>query len=129
MPVSKTLEELESDYWDDPDFCSSLVVTCHELRKVPITELSSENLRLLIVQKIGLLYLLPLAIEKLEFNLLESGDMYYGDLLNAVASVDDVFWVKNPELNNRIVEVKITAEQLAETLNKVLPLLRNREYL
>jgi hypothetical protein len=79
-----TLENLENEYWGKPNFESHLVKKCHELRKKPIRDFSIENLRLMIGQKIGLNYLMPLALKELEENILAEGDLYEGDLLSNV---------------------------------------------
>ncbi|RBP29099.1 hypothetical protein DFR65_106120 [Oceanihabitans sediminis] len=90
---SKSIEQLENDYWkDEIEFPSNLVINCHKYRKIPIKDLTIEQLRLLISQKIGIEYLAELAIKKLELNILAEGDLYEGDLLQAVLSLPTEFW-------------------------------------
>lgn len=96
----KSLQELENHDWGDPDFDSHLVRTCHRLRRVPLAKLAVEDLRLLIGQKIGLAFLLPLAIEKLAENRQAEGDCYPGDLLDVVRKVPNEFWNCHAELKN-----------------------------
>ncbi|MBY0117977.1 hypothetical protein H7K48_17930 [Paenibacillus xylanexedens] len=50
VDLTKTLEELEDDRWDEPNFASRLVLRANELRKKPLCELNNEDLRLLIGQ-------------------------------------------------------------------------------
>lgn len=76
-----TIEKLEGVVWSEPTYDSQLVVRCHELRKIPLNEFSTGDLRIMIGQQIGLPYLIPLAIEELSKNLLVEGDFYEGDLL------------------------------------------------
>ncbi|WP_431124342.1 contact-dependent growth inhibition system immunity protein [Flagellimonas flava] len=96
MTYSKSLEQLENDYWEEPgDFPSGLVQNCYKYRKIPLNELTIEQLRLLIGQNIGLTYSVPLAMEKLKTNVLEEGDFYEGDLLVAVSKVQVEFWKEN----------------------------------
>lgn len=52
VDLTRTIEELKGVYWDKPDFESSLAVKVHRLRKKPVCELNSEDLRLLIGQQI-----------------------------------------------------------------------------
>lgn len=85
--MNKSLEQLEKDYWAEPSFQSHVVKRCHQLRKKILSELDVEDLRLMISQNIGLKYLVPLAIQKLDDNILAEGDYYEGDLLNAVLNV------------------------------------------
>lgn len=98
MDRSRTLAQLEGDDWGAPDYDSYLVRECHRLRHVPTEDLTVEDLRLLIGQKISLGYLIPLAIDHLLRDPLVSGDMYPGDLLVAVQSVPEEFWREHPSL-------------------------------
>lgn len=44
--LNKSIEQLENDYWkDEIDFPSNLVINCHKYRKIPIKELTIEQLR------------------------------------------------------------------------------------
>ena len=93
MILTKSIEQLENDYWNEEvEFPSNLVINCHKYRKIPIKDLTVEQLRLLISQKIGIKYLTEIAIEKLELNILAEGDLYEGDLLEAVLSLPTDFW-------------------------------------
>lgn len=90
---SKTLENLEKDYWGDvPKDESYLITTCHQLRKKQLRDFSVEDLRMMIGQSIGLRFLIPLAIETLEDHILAEGDFYEGDLLKAVLTSDRSYW-------------------------------------
>jgi len=95
---NKSIEQLENVYWkDEIEFPSNLVINCHKYRKIPIKDLTTEQLRLLISQKIGIEYLTELALEKLEENALAEGDIYEGDLLVAVSRIPAEFWTEKPE--------------------------------
>ena len=112
---------------DDPSFLAS---ECRRLYTQPITKLTTEDLRLLIGQKIGLDHLVPVALGVLEKDPLVGGKLYSGDLLQSVASAPEEFWAANPALNNRLVEVKIEVECLAKTINEdLVPVLKNRKFL
>ena len=96
---NKTLENLEKDKWPDiNEKTSRLVARCHELRKIPVGDLTVEDLRLMIGQQIGLSYLVPLAIEKLKEDILSEGDYYPGDLLKSVLNIEIDFWKENKPL-------------------------------
>ncbi|WP_145046487.1 contact-dependent growth inhibition system immunity protein [Paenibacillus xylanexedens] len=111
VDITKTLEELEGEYWDEPNFASSLVIQVHQLRKKSLCELNNEDLRLLIGQQINLDLILPLAIEKLIQNPLESGDMHIGDLFCSVLKVEKEYWNEHKELKNELDEVIRTYEE------------------
>lgn len=93
----KTLETLEKDIWPaltDND-ASYLIKTCNALRKKQLKHFTTEDLRIMIGQEIGLYFLIPLALETLTDNLFAEGDMYPGDLLKNVLDVDTPFWDNN----------------------------------
>jgi hypothetical protein len=91
----KTLENLEKDFWGNPDYDSHLVKRCHELRKLPLDNFTTEDLRIMIGQEIGLDYLIPLALEVLTIDLFAEGDFFEGDLLKNVLAVQTEFWNNN----------------------------------
>ena len=94
---TKSIEELENDYWKDlEEFPTGLVKRCYEYRKIPLSQLTTEQIRTLISQQIGLKFLIGLAMEKLEQNILEEGDLYKGDLLETVSKIPSEFWNKHP---------------------------------
>lgn len=86
LDYSKSLEQLEKDYWGEPEYDSYVVRTCHSMRKKPLSEVTIEELRLVIGQGFSLEYLMPIAIEKLKENILAEGDLYEGDLFSNVIS-------------------------------------------
>lgn len=95
---TKTLTEIEGDEWGEPEFHSSLVIRCHELRKKSLNEFTIEDLRLLIGQNFSLDYLIPIALEYLKDDLLAEGMYYPGDLLYNVLSIKHHFWLDNEDL-------------------------------
>lgn len=111
----KTIENLEKKVWPTlQGETSYLITTCNALRKKPLEDFTTEDLRIMIGQEIGLFFLIPLAIETLKDNLFAEGDMYEGDLLKNVLCVETNFWDENKnywqELNeiikNRRHEIK-----------------------
>ncbi|WP_179292226.1 contact-dependent growth inhibition system immunity protein [Paenibacillus campinasensis] len=118
VDLTKTLEELEGEYWDEPNFSSSLVIQVHQSRKKPLCELNNEDLRLLIGQQINLPFILPLALEKLIQNPFGSGDLYIGDLFCAVLKVEKEYWNEHKELKNELDEVIRTYEEVRNTLEE-----------
>ena len=68
---TKSIEQLEKDIWNNPsEFPSDMVAKCYRFRKISIAELTNEQIRLLISQQIGVKYLIGIALEKLERNIL-----------------------------------------------------------
>ena len=94
---TKSIEQLEKDYWKEPsEFPTDLVKKCYLYRKISIAELTDEQIRILISQQIGTQYLIGVALEKLERNILTEGDFYEGDLLVAVSGLPTEFWNEKP---------------------------------
>src|SRR5688572_13152596 len=102
---AKSIQELENKDWGEPDFDSHLVQECHRLRRVPLKDFTIENLRIMIGQSIGLEYLMPLAIEKLQENPLAEGSFYAGDLLVNVLRIESAFWLKFSALKSEVIKI------------------------
>jgi hypothetical protein len=60
--------------------------------KKQLQNFTTEDLRILVWQEIGLYYLIPLAIEALTNHLFAEGDRCQGDLLQSVLNVNTKFW-------------------------------------
>tara|TARA_R110002051_G_scaffold171654_1_gene242086 strand:+ start:59 stop:487 length:429 start_codon:yes stop_codon:yes gene_type:complete len=109
----KNLENLEKSIWGEPEFDSNLVITCHKLRKKQLIDFTVEDLRIMIGQNFSLDYLIPIAIEKLEENILFEGNLFEGDLLKMILTSDKEYWKK--ENSNW----KIICELFKENSNKI----------
>ena len=101
--MNKTIEEIENDYWKEPEYNSHLVETCYALRKKNLMDFTVEDIRIMIGQNMSLQILIPFAIQKLKENILIDGDYYEGDLLHSVLSSDRSFWRMNPKLKNELI--------------------------
>jgi CDI immunity proteins len=106
-----TLEELDGDDWGEPPYPSHLVTTCHRLRRKPLREFTTEDLRIMIGQKFSLTYLMPLAIDVLERDPLAHGDMEDGDLLRSVMRAPSSFWCDRSDLWSRVLTIVENAER------------------
>ncbi|MEO9850178.1 MAG: contact-dependent growth inhibition system immunity protein [Reichenbachiella sp.] len=108
----KNLESLEKDSWR-PTLKeeSYLVITMHELRKKQLNDFTIEDLRIMIGQNIGLPFLVPLAIEQLEKNILVEGDFYEGDLLKNVLGSDPEYWKSEKTNWQTVTELFLSNEQ------------------
>lgn len=111
----KSIENLEKDNWGPvPEDESSIVIRLMKLRKTPLEQFVLDDIRFMLIQEIGLFYLLPMAIEILEKDLLAEGNYYPGDLLNAVMKLKPenwkpykAYWLKiDTLLQDRLEELK-----------------------
>jgi len=95
----KTLQELENSDWGDPARGETgLIQKCLALRRKRLADFSKEDLRLAIGQKMGLKFLLPLAMHHLKLDPFSKGDLYPGDLLQSVLRVPIESWGETEEL-------------------------------
>ncbi|WP_421976709.1 contact-dependent growth inhibition system immunity protein [Roseivirga seohaensis] len=102
---TKALENLEKDYWADPTHESQLVKSCHRLRKKPLKDFETEDLRIMIGQNIGLNYLMPLALDVLKDDIFVEGDLCAGDILKAVLTSDIEYWSVERDAFTKLQEV------------------------
>ena len=94
----KSLQELEKEDWGDPATgVTPMITRCLSLRRVPLKELSVDDLRLLIGQKIGSSYLVPICIEVLQDEPMIDASFYPGDLLKSVIQLGDDFWTRHQD--------------------------------
>jgi len=121
---SRTLDELDPPVWGEPTFDSHLVTTCHALRRKPLREFSVEDLRIMIDQRIGLSWMIPLALEALEAEPLAEGDLYPGDLLAAVLSVEADRWSGEPVWRTRTAAVLDRLPNVPKELNDAVAAFR-----
>ncbi|WP_052390568.1 contact-dependent growth inhibition system immunity protein [Streptomyces sp. NRRL B-24484] len=98
----RSLDELEGAWPPPAPGATRLITTAHALHRVPLGELGAEGLRLLIGQDIGLPHLVPVALDLLEADPATEGDLYPGDLHDAVAGRRPGFWASRPDLAARL---------------------------
>ena len=80
---------------------------------MPISEFTVDDIRFMIVQGVGLKYLLIEAIELLSQDLLTEGSYYEGDLFNAVLKLDKGQWGQASELWDKVdILIKDQVEHL-----------------
>ena len=113
---SKSLQQLEGEDWGEPTYHSHLVKECHRLHRVPLCDFTVEDMRIMIGQDIGLEYLVPLALERLQAEPYAEGDFYPGDLLVNVLGADVGFWRRRPELRQQLVAIAERAIGPSKTL-------------
>ncbi len=121
----RTLDVLDPPAWGEPEFQSHLVTTCHRLRTKPIGEFSTEDLRIMIGQQIGLEHLVPLALAKVEGNPLCEGDFFPGDLLLALLRAETTFWAEYPSHKVTLERIVGGLADVTEELQSAVAAFRN----
>lgn len=91
-----SIAELEQSAWEDSDYPSYVVQKSQAARKKPISQLSHEEIRLLIGQKIGLQYVVPIALSILRENPMIAVHFYEGDLLLQMLRLSEFDWENLP---------------------------------
>jgi hypothetical protein len=95
----RTVEELDGRSYGEPSKeYTGLVNRCLSLCKKPVGQYTTEDLRVMISQSFSLKYLVRQAIEVLQDDVLAEGDLYRGDLMEAVLKVSNNFWESNIDL-------------------------------
>ncbi|MGW2085032.1 contact-dependent growth inhibition system immunity protein [Streptomyces sp. NPDC001880] len=109
LHLNRTLDELDPPRWAPPAAdATRLVHTVHELRRVPLGELSAADLRTLLSQQVALSYVLPLAVRLLIEEPLLDACFYEGDLLLAAVNAPASAWSPLSELGARLRAVITT---------------------
>jgi hypothetical protein len=94
----KTLENLEKDFWGEPTYDSYLVRRSHEIRKLTLTELTNDDIAMMLRQQFSLDYIVPLAIDKIQIDILAFGDTgSEGAIMEAILKISTDFWASNKE--------------------------------
>lgn len=101
--MTPSLAELDGDHWPDPGpDATGLVRTCTALRDKPLDEFTTEDLRVMLGQRVGLPHLLPRAVTVLLDNPCAAGNHYPGDLLRAVLALPDAVWQPWPDQREQL---------------------------
>jgi len=99
----KSIENLEKDFWgQSPKDSTPLVDKVHRLRTIQIEKLEPKDIRLLISQNVGLNFLIPVALDLLRDDIFIATELFEGDLLKSVITVDNKFWNNNKELKDQL---------------------------
>ncbi|MBP1996959.1 contact-dependent growth inhibition system immunity protein [Paenibacillus eucommiae] len=121
IDISKSLNELEKNDWGNaPDHSTRLMLKAHELRKLPLKLWTNEDFRLMILQHISLEYLVPIVLYRLAKNPFTSGELFVGDLLNAVVSIKEDFWKQHNDLHYELDTIIETLKIDIETFSEIL---------
>ncbi len=124
MNDSKTLQELEEKDWGEPDEApTNMVRRCLVLRRVPLNQLSAEDCRLLLGQKIGAAFIVPIALRFLGENPMEGGDFLPGNLLQNVLRQPETFWQDHQSLWWEVKGILFEVKTLREQLELLAPLM------
>lgn len=102
----KSIAVLEGKRWPDPGVqASHFHRRLYEAVTKPISELKPEELRLLIVQDVGIEFVLSLALDIIEKDPLIEVEHFRGDLLVAALGASPAAYRRLPEVRSRAEKV------------------------
>jgi hypothetical protein len=105
VPIPDTIEGIERVREPDPGpDASNLVRRCTALRRKPLSQFTTEDLRIMLGQQIAVPILLPMAVAVLVDDPLAEGDYYPGDLLSNVIRLPEHEWDGAEHLRDQLVE-------------------------
>lgn len=102
MDENKSIGQLQSGDRNNAGSFSGIPTRCQPLMQVAVKDLSKEQIRFLLSQDIGTIFLLDKTLQILEGDILADGDFYPGDLLSALVNIDRSYWQSKPELAVRL---------------------------
>lgn len=105
MDEKRTLDQLEGTPATPPTG-SIQADRAAALRRVPLAELSIEDLRVLITTEQGLPHVVPRALEILAANPDAAGGRFPGDLLAAVERLPSGFWLTHVDLRHKVEHIQ-----------------------
>lgn len=106
--LTKSIQELENSDWGDPENgATPLISECLHLRRVPLKEFQANTTDLItmIDQQIGIIYLIPMALEHLRIDPLADRDFYPGNLLCSVLKAPFNYWNTNANFRKEVEQI------------------------
>jgi hypothetical protein len=96
-----------------------VIIDAHRLRQLPIRDLTIGDIRFLLTQRIGVEWLIPVALDRLRDDPL-AGDYYPGSLLNAVLESGSGHWDAHPADFTALWAVREALDRLRVDAAKLL---------
>ena len=126
---TKSIEELSGYYCFAPDFESNVVLRSHALRRKPLADLEPEDVRMGLIQQVGVSYLVPIAIDMVEQDPYVDVKNFPGEVTVALLAIPFEYWRSNEENRIRMQRVYERVEETKDTqdeffLEDTLPLIR-----
>lgn len=98
-----SLTQIEGDDWGEPpEDATPMVEEVHRLRHVPLGELTTEDYRMLLLQRVSLGIMIPRALTVLERDPRMEGDMFEGDVLSSLLITNPEHWRAHPDQQARV---------------------------
>jgi hypothetical protein len=102
---TKSIQELTGDFWPDPGIESYVIRTSHAVRRKPLDSLSLEDIRMGVMQQVGLTYLVPIAIEAVEQDPFAESMHFEAEITLKLLQIPYEYWKRHPALRDRLERV------------------------
>ena len=86
----------------------------YTLYDTPLHKFSMDDVRFMIGQGVGVKQLLPIALSKLEHDMLHDSCYYEGDLLSSVLTIPREYWVKNVPDYSKVNALLISKREIMD---------------
>lgn len=116
----KSLEQLLGKWKEEvpkEGYSSSIQIRSYKLYSKKINDYSPDDVRFMIVQRIGLKILVPIALNYLKENLLLETNYYEGDLLHSLLIIPKAFWESNLNLYSELYQILLKNKDVLSKLN------------
>ncbi len=132
--INQSIEEIENDVWEDEDdYPTNLVKRVHEVRKKKIRDFTDDDLRISIQEKLCLEVTAPIAISKVEKNVLLEALYFPGDLLLSLLKAD-LYWSEHKTdkktfqsfVNSKLDDIKLSSEITDEIKKSLINVIKDK---
>ena len=125
----QSIEDLSGYYWLAPETDSNVVLKSHGMRRKPLAELSLEDIRMGVIQQVGVSYLVPVALEVVERDPYAESLNFGAEITIALLDIPVEFWLTHEKLRDRLQRVYERIEETKDSqdefwIEDILPLVR-----
>ncbi|AEV33836.1 hypothetical protein Oweho_2878 [Owenweeksia hongkongensis DSM 17368] len=116
-PQEKSIQELENDFWPDLNqYIAGLVERCHRYRKIKLKDLQIHQIKTLLIQDIGSEYLMPIVLERMEYDISEEDDYDGSSFIESIDLFSGEIFKRNPELHKATLDLLERKQKEIENL-------------
>ena len=119
--MNRTLKKIGVTWeYDIPNLKNSTLIQLQSYElysSKDIDAFSLEDIRFMIGQELGIVYLLPKAFEYLEKDIFLDASYYEGDLLSVVLKLPSKFWKNNPVERDKVLNLLRLNQDRIESLD------------
>ncbi len=118
--MNKSLEQILGKWKNEipkEGYSSSIQLRTYNLYGKKVADFSIDDIRFMIVQRIGLKLLASIALNYLNDNVLVEASYYEGDLLHSLLTAPKSFWESNLNLYSELYQILLKNKEVLSGLN------------